>query len=233
MPIRIIFLRKYYFTDKIKTKIKKKTNLSNNNNETIVNKKHDFGAIKENLNQNLSENTSKINLMKDSSKKENFIIKILDNSNSKKYILINSGFIFFYSSYLLATGYLSDYPLEMKNSMRNLGFFFLTIFTSIVFISNRNVRSITFDRGTKEAAIKTFKYLGFSNKNEFIISPLKDVRNISPLNKYIPFFNYGFYVIKLRKQQYKFFNYLIFRPLENFNTVEFEKAFNITLKKSY
>lgn len=231
MSIRIIFLRKYYFTDKIKTKIKKKSNLSNNKQETIVNKKLDFGTIKENSSQNLGENSS--NLMKDSSTKENLIIKILDNTNSRKYILINSGFIFVYSSYLLGTGYLSDYPIEMKNSMKNLGYLFLTIFTFIVFISNRNVRSITFDRGTKEATIKTFKYLGFSNKNKFVICPIKDVRNISPLNKYIPLFNYGFYVIKLRKQQYKFFNYLIFRPLENFNTVEFEKAFNITLKKSY
>lgn len=222
MAFKYILIRKviFSFSEKIKLKIKKKESVTNKSNSKIVDEKI-------NLNINQHANTNSLN-----SKSADIIVKILDNSSSKKYFLINSGFLLVYSTYLIASGYLSDYPNEMKNSMKNLGYFTSLVFFFVMFISKRNIKELSYNRNNKEIIIKTFKFLGFSKRNEFNLCPIKDVRYINPLNNYVPFFNYGFYIIKLRKKQFNFFNYLLFRPLENFNRIEFEKAFNISFKKS-
>jgi hypothetical protein len=180
---------------------------------------------KDNPNMTKGDN---VDLKKDlkSSKDEN--IFIFSHETGRRYYKLNVAFLGLYSLMNLNILKDKDYPDYLRKSM--VIFLSLTAGALIVIglFASRHVESIHLKKPANILLINTFSKFGFSTKNYQL--PVKDIKEVIPLSRYIRTKNTGLYLIKPtpNHKYFKFLNFFIIRPQKT-NNIHFDEIFSSKL----
>lgn len=194
-----------FFSQKVKKSIK----------NVKENKKPDVKINNTNANSNINES----NLSQDN------LILLMDNPSTKKYYLINAGFLIFYSGYSIFAYFFSDYPDYLKGTLKVLGG--LSTLTVLLMwpYSNRHVKTIIYNKTQKKLYLETFRFYGLLQSKLFTVDVAYDIRSFTSLKSTLKVFDYGIYFLNLRSTMFSYFNKFILRPHNILNRYEFDEVF--------
>jgi hypothetical protein len=177
------------------------------------------------------ENSKSSNSKVNSSQAQDNLILLMDNPGTKKYYLINAGFLLFYSSYSIFGYFFSDYPDYLKGSLKVLGG--LSTLTVLLMwpYSNRHVKTIIYNKTQKKMFLETFRFYGMLQSKVYTVDVANEVRSFTSLKSSIKIADYGIYFLNMRTDVFSYFNKFIIRPHNLLNRYEFDEVFKKLIHK--